>query len=96
MTAHAALLPSIIVSVCFMPCLAREDVVEVGIVDEIAGEEPLVAVPGSSCPLHCNSQGACVQKKSEGIPFCACHYGFSGGWQQAWQADRGGYAIVRV
>lgn len=65
-------------SACFCFLLHREEMTEVGIIEDVDPVNPLVALPLSSCPLKCSSQGGCVRRKDEVLPFCTCRYGFQG------------------
>lgn len=56
----------------------REDITDVGIIEDVDPLHPLVVLPLGSCPLKCSFQGACVRRKEEVLPFCTCHYGFTG------------------
>lgn len=56
--------------------------VDVGIVEDVDPVNPLVVLPLSSCPLKCSMRGGCVKHKDDDtVPFCICHYGYTG---RAW------------
>lgn len=60
----------------------RREITSVGVIEDVDPPNPLVVLPLSSCPLKCSLQGGCVRRQhgsgSEILPFCACHYGFTG------------------
>lgn len=48
------------------------------VVEDIGGFDSLIALPIGSCPLQCSLQGSCVRSPQDMLPFCVCHYGFTG------------------
>lgn len=62
--------------VCCNAC--RQEVVDAGIIEDVDPANPLVVLPLSSCPLKCSMHGGCVRRKEEVLPWCVCHYGFTG------------------